>query len=62
MTDPDQKVVVRAIELAIGMPAVDLLVVTESRDAVIVETAAWALGERGAIRVAVVARLAGARN
>ena len=38
----------RAIELAIGMPEVDLLPVTASRDAVVVETAAWALGERGA--------------
>jgi HEAT repeat protein len=47
LTDPDQMVVVRAIELAIGTPEVDLLPVTASRDAVIVETAAWALGERG---------------
>jgi HEAT repeat protein len=47
LTDPDRMVVVRAIELAVGMPEVDLLPVTASRDAVVVETAAWALGERG---------------
>ncbi len=59
LTDPDQMVVVRAIELAIGTPEVDLLPVTASRDAVVVETAAWALGERGAAQgSAVVARLA----
>jgi HEAT repeat protein len=59
LTDPDQMVVVRAIELAIGSPEVDLLPVTASHDAVVVETAAWALGERGAAQgSAVVARLA----
>ncbi len=48
LADPDRPVVVRAIELAIGMPEVDLLPVTESRDAIVVEAAAWALGERAA--------------
>lgn len=58
LTDSDRPVVVRAIELAIAMPEVDLLPVTESRDAVIVEAAAWALGERGADQDSeVVARL-----
>jgi HEAT repeat protein len=47
LADPARTVVVRAIELAIPVGDVDLLPLTESRDAVVVEAAAWALGERG---------------
>ena len=47
VTDPDRTVVLRAIELAIPVGELDLLPLTDSRDAIVVEAAAWALGERG---------------
>ncbi|HMK11213.1 MAG TPA: HEAT repeat domain-containing protein [Acidimicrobiales bacterium] len=48
LTDSAASVVARAVELAIARPQVDLLGVTDGRDAAVVEVAAWALGERGA--------------
>jgi len=45
--DADSNVVIRAAELAIAVPDVDLVRLTARRDARVVETVAWALGERG---------------
>ena len=45
--DADSNVVIRAAELAIAVPEVDLVRLTARRDARVVETVAWALGERG---------------
>lgn len=47
LSDPDSGVVIRAAELAVGSGDVDLVDLTTRRDAKVVETAAWALGERG---------------
>jgi HEAT repeat protein len=47
LEDPDSSVVIRAAELAIGLADVDLVAHTTRRDARIVETVAWSLGERG---------------
>lgn len=59
LEDADRLVVTRAAELAISRPEVDLLGLTEGRDATVVEVAAWALGERGAGQpIGVVDRLA----
>jgi HEAT repeat protein len=48
LADPDRDVVRRAIELSIDVPELELLPLVERRDAMVVEVAAWALGERGA--------------
>jgi HEAT repeat protein len=47
LEDPDSGVVMRAAELAISVPDVDLVALTTRRDSKVVETVAWALGERG---------------
>jgi HEAT repeat protein len=48
LLDADRSVVRRAIELSIDVRGIDLLPLVERRDAITVEVAAWALGERGA--------------
>ena len=48
LQDPDSGVVIRAAELAVSVRDVDLVDLTTRRDSKVVETVAWALGERGA--------------
>ena len=47
LQDSDSGVVIRAAELAVVTHDVDLVDLTTRRDSRVVETAAWALGERG---------------
>jgi len=46
LADVDRDVRVRAVELSIGRPAIDLVPSLSDSDDLVVETAAWALGER----------------
>ncbi len=48
LADPERSVVLRSIELAVPATEVDLAGLLVTPDSVIVEAAAWALGERGA--------------
>ena len=60
LQDSDSSVVVRAAELAVSTHDVDLVDLTTRRDPKVVETVAWALGERGPGQPeAVVQRLVG---
>lgn len=47
VADPDRDVRGRAVELAVTRPSIDLVPLLEDADDLVVETAAWALGERG---------------
>ena len=57
LADPDRDVRCRGLELAIDHDAVDLVPHLDDADDLVVETAAWALGERGVDDVAVVEAL-----
>jgi HEAT repeat protein len=55
--DPDFRVRRRAAELAARLPGVDLIVFLRDADALVVEMAAWACGERAATNDEVLDRL-----
>lgn len=55
LADLDPAVRRRAVEVAIAFPEVDLVAILHDPDHLVVETAAWALGERGGDEGAVVA-------
>lgn len=46
LTDKDRNVRIRAIEIAIGTSAIDLAPLLNDPDDLVVESAAWAMGER----------------
>lgn len=47
LSDSDARVRCRAVEVAVSRPALDLLAFLDDQDDLVVETTAWALGERG---------------
>ncbi len=57
LADTDRDVRVRAVELAIGAPDVSLVPLLEDDDDLVVETTAWALGEREVASDEIVAAL-----
>lgn len=59
LADPNRDVRCRAIELAVGRPRIALVAQLDDEDDLVVETAAWALGERSVAVPETVAALAG---
>lgn len=57
LQDPHSSVRCRAIELSIDQPNIDIAELLNDSDDVVVETAAWALGERGPTDAATLAKL-----
>ena len=57
LADPDPSVRRRACTVAAGFPAVDLVPALDDPDPLVGESAAWALGERGALAAGAVAAL-----